>query len=144
PVPPRGVAVDQSIWNPPLDLMPFVDYGYDATLRSLEQSHSRLGISRFDIVYIHDIDRRNHGAEFDAQHRKAVDGAYRALAELKRSGDIGAIGIGVNEADVAADFMRDADLDLVMLAGRYTLLEFGALEDCFPTALEKDVGIVAV
>ena len=143
-VPPRGQDFDKGIWKPPLDLMPVLDYSYDATMRSLEQSHSRLGISAFDIVYIHDIDRRNHGAAFDRQYAAAINGAYRALAQLRDSGFIRAVGIGVNEADVAADFMRDADLDLVMLAGRYTLLEQGALDDCLPTALANGVGIVAV
>jgi D-threo-aldose 1-dehydrogenase len=143
-VPPRGRPVDPDIWRPPSGLMPVVDYSYDATMRSLEQSHSRLGLTTIDIAYIHDIDRRNHGAAFERNYRAAMEGAYRALDELRRAGFLKAIGIGVNESDVAADFMRDADLDLVMLAGRYTLLEQGALADCMPMAEKRGVGIVAV
>lgn len=143
-VPPRGKPVDQGLWAPPLGLMPVLDYSYDATMRSLEQSHSRLGLAELDVVYIHDIDRRNHGEDFDRQYRTAIDSAYRALSDLKSQGFIKAIGIGVNEADVAARFMRDAELDLVMLAGRYTLLEQGAQEDCLPTASARGVGVVAV
>jgi len=143
-VPPRGRPVDPGIWRPPSGLLPVVDYSYDATMRSLEQSHSRLGLPTIDIAYIHDIDRRSQGDAFAGNYRTAIDGAYRALDELRRAGVLKAIGIGVNESDVAADFLRDADLDLVMLAGRYTLLEQGAFADCLPEAEKRGVGIVAV
>lgn len=143
-VPPRGRPVDPGIWRPPSGLLPVVDYSYDATMRSLEQSHSRLGLATIDIAYIHDIDRRSQGDAFAGNYRTAIEGAYRALDELRRAGVLKAIGIGVNEADVAADFMRAADLDLVMLAGRYTLLEQGAFDDCLPEAEKRGVGIVAV
>lgn len=143
-VPPRGQAYDRGRWTAPLDLMPVLDYSYDATMRSLEQSHSRLGLPVFDIVYIHDVDRRNLGADFDRHFRSAIEGAYRALDDLRRQGFVKAIGIGVNESDVAAQFMAETDLDLVMLAGRYTLLEQPALDDCLPMAADKGVGIVNV
>lgn len=142
-VPPRGRPIDTGIWAPPLGLSPVLDYGYDGTMRALEQSHSRLGLSDIDVVYIHDIDRRCHGADFAHHYRAAVDGAYRALDELRSGGFVKAIGIGVNDADAAADFMRDADLDVVMLAGKYTLIDQSALTDCFPTALRRNVSIVA-
>jgi D-threo-aldose 1-dehydrogenase len=142
-VPPRGQPVDPGLWQPPSGLLPVTDYSYDATMRALEQSHSRLGLARIDIAYIHDIDRRSQGDAFAANYRTAIEGAYKALDSLRRSGDLRAIGIGVNESDVAADFMRDTDLDLVMLAGRFTLLEQGALNDCLPGALRRGVGIVA-
>ncbi|WP_196260750.1 aldo/keto reductase [Pelagibacterium limicola] len=143
-VPPRGRTYDRGMWVAPLDLMPVLDYSYDATMRSLEQSHARLGLADIDVVYIHDIDRRNLGADFDRHFRSAIEGAYRALDELRSQGFVKAIGIGVNESDVAADFMAETDLDLVMLAGRYTLIEQPALADCFPKAEEKGVGIVNV
>ncbi|WP_404402084.1 aldo/keto reductase [Pelagibacterium halotolerans] len=143
-VPPRGRTYDHGMWSAPLDLMPVLDYSYDATMRALEQSHSRLGLADIDIVYIHDIDRRNLGADFDRHFRIALQGAYRALDELRSQGVVKAIGIGVNESEVAADFMAETDLDLVMLAGRYTLIEQPAIADCFPMAHKKGVGIVNV
>lgn len=143
-VPPRGKSYDRGMWTAPLDLKPVRDYSYDGTMRSLEQSHSRLGLAEIDIAYIHDVDRRNLGAEFDRHFRDAVSGAYRALDELRSAGFIKAIGLGVNESDAAADFMAETDLDLVMLAGRYTLIEQPAMADCFPMAEKKNVGIVNV
>jgi D-threo-aldose 1-dehydrogenase len=85
-VPPRGRAHDRGMWTAPLDLMPVLDYSYDATMRSLEQSHSRLGLADIDIVYIHDVDRRNLGADFDRHYRTAISGAYRALDQLRSEG----------------------------------------------------------
>lgn len=143
-VPPRGTGYERGAWSAPLDLMPVLDYSYDGTMRALEQSHNRLGLADIDIVYIHDIDRRNLGSDFDRQFATAIDGAYRALDELRSAGFVKAIGIGVNESDVAADFMAETDLDLVMLAGRYTLIEQPALLDCFPMAEKKGVSIVNV
>lgn len=142
--PPRGQDHDRGIWTAPLELMPVLDYSYDATMRSLDQSHSRLGLADIDIVYIHDVDRRNLGANFDAHYRTAITGAYRALDQLRSEGVVKAIGIGVNEADIAAEFMAETDLDLIMLAGRYTLIEQPALADCLPMAEKRGVGIVNV
>lgn len=143
-VPPRGATYDRGMWTAPLDLKPIIDYSYDATMRSLEQSHSRLGLAEIDIIYIHDVDRRNLGTDFDRHFRTAIEGAYRALDDLRSQKFVKAIGIGVNESDVAADFMSETDLDLVMLAGRYTLIEQPAMNDCFPMAKKKGVGIVNV
>lgn len=144
-VPPRGgKKAETGQWVRPLPLDAVLDYSYDGVMRSLEQSASRIGLARFDIVYIHDLDRRNLGAAFERHYRAAVESGFRALDALRRSGDIGAIGIGVNEADVAADLVRDLDLDTVMLAGRYTLLEQPALADFLPEAARRKVDVVAV
>jgi D-threo-aldose 1-dehydrogenase len=142
--PPRGRSYDRGMWTAPLGLMPVLDYSYDATMRALEQSHNRLGLAEIDIAYIHDVDRRNLGADFDRHFRVAIEGAYRALDELRREGFVKAIGLGVNESDAAADFMRETNLDLVMLAGRYTLIEQPAMEDCFPVAESRGTRIVNV
>jgi len=140
--PKRGEAVDKGQWIAPLGLKPILDYSYDGTMRALEQSVNRLGVASIDIVYIHDLDRRNLGADFDRCYAQALDGAYRALDELRRSGDVKAIGAGINEADVATDLIRACDLDCLMLAGRYTLLEQGALDDFLPLAARRKVDVV--
>ena len=143
-VPPFGRDFSRGSWRPPLDMMPVLDYSSEATLRSLEQSAARLGISSFDIVYIHDIDRRTHGKDFERRFGEAVDGAYRVLSDLRSAGHIRGVGVGINDADVATRFMREIDLDVVMLAGRYTLLDLSALSECLPTADQRGVGVVAV
>jgi D-threo-aldose 1-dehydrogenase len=143
-VPPRGEAVDQGIWANALPLKPVFDYSYDGTMRGFEQSASRFGFAGFDILYIHDADRFNHGAEYDRIFGQAMDGCYRALDELRSAGDIRAIGVGVNESDVATRFLRAGDFDAIMIAGRYTLLQQDALTDLVPEATAKGVELVAV
>jgi D-threo-aldose 1-dehydrogenase len=118
------------------------DYSYDGALRSLEQSLLRLGLDRVDILLIHDVDRWTHGEAVDARFGEAMDGAYRALDRLRTEHVVNAIGIGVNEAEMCERFARAGDFDVMMLAGRYTLLEQGALE-CFLTlAVEKRIGVL--
>jgi D-threo-aldose 1-dehydrogenase len=140
--PKKGETLDKGQWVAPLNLKPVLDYSYDGTMRALEQSVNRLGVSSIDIVYIHDLDRRNLGVDFDRRYAQALDGAYRALDELRRSGDVKAIGAGINEADVAADLITACDLDCLMLAGRYTLLEQPALDRFLPLAIERNVDVV--
>ena len=140
----RGETPDRGGWVRPQPLRPVLDFTYDGFMRSLEQSFNRLGAQTIDVVYIHDLDRRNLKSDFDRHYRDTLDSGYRALDELRRSGDLRAIGAGVNEADVAADLISKLDLDVVMLAGRYTLLEQPGLADFLPLAERRGVGVVAV
>lgn len=119
------------------------DYSADGVRRSLEQSLLRLGVDRIDIALIHDVDVWTHGAE-GARHRirEALAGAYPALAALRDEGVVGAIGIGVNEADICTLFARETDMDAVLLAGRYSLLEQPALDEFLPLALEKRISVM--
>ncbi|TCL71190.1 aldo/keto reductase [Rhizobium sp. BK251] len=142
-VPPWGEEVDYGRWASPLRLKPVFDYSYDGTMRSLEQSANRLGLADFDLVYIHDVDRFTHGEDYERRFGEAVEGCYRALDELRRAGHIRAIGVGVNESDVATRFVKAIDLDAVMIAGRYTLLDPSASFDLFPEAERRGVEIVA-
>jgi D-threo-aldose 1-dehydrogenase len=121
---------------------PTIDYSYDGTMRSLEQSFLRLGTERIDIALIHDVDRRNHGDAVDARFAEATAGAWKALASLREQGVIKAIGIGVNEADICMRFAEVCDLDCVLLAGRYSLLEQGALDTFLPLAEKRGIGIM--
>ncbi|MDO9418125.1 aldo/keto reductase [Pararhizobium sp.] len=139
---PRGETVDYGRWAAPLRLKPVYDYSYDGTMRSLEQSASRLGLARFDLVYIHDVDRFTHGEAYERRFGEAMEGCYRALDELRRTGDVGAIGVGVNESDVATRFVEAGDFDAVMIAGRYTLLDQSAALDLFPAAEKAGTDIV--
>jgi D-threo-aldose 1-dehydrogenase len=141
-LPPYGEAVDYGLWASPLRLKPVFDYSYAGTMRSLEQSASRLGVSDFDLVYIHDVDRFTHGDAYERRFNEAIEGCYRALEDLRKAGYLKAIGVGVNESDVATRFVRTVKLDAVMMAGRYTLLDQQAAIDLLPAALEEGTEIV--
>lgn len=127
----------QPIWaDPPAGLGARLDYSYGAVFASVEQSLSRLGLDRIDVLHVHD-------PELDYSH--AVTEAYRALAELRGRGTIGAISIGVNHADVAARFLREAAApgpDLVLLAGRYNLLDQSGLTELLPLCRRRGIAVI--
>jgi D-threo-aldose 1-dehydrogenase len=118
--------------TPPVN--PVFDFSYDGVMRSVEESRQRLGIERIDILHIHDPD--DH---YDA----ALKGAYRALDHLRAEGVIGAVGAGMNQAEMLTRFAREANFDCFLLAGRYTLLDQVALKELLPVCLEKGVAIIA-
>ncbi len=127
-----------------LPFKPTFDYSRDGTLRSLEQSLLRLGMNRIDMVLIHDVDVWTHGTQevADQYFKDVMLGCYPALAELRSVGVIKAIGVGLNESEMCLRFAREADLDCIMLAGRYTLLEQGALTDLLPHCATKNISIL--
>ncbi|MGC7095521.1 aldo/keto reductase [Amycolatopsis lurida] len=110
------------------------DFSRDGVLRSLEASLSRLGLDRVDIVYVHDP---------DAHFAAALDEALPALAELRDQGVIGAVGVGMNQVAMPAEFVRRADVDVVLVAGRYTLLDQPALDELLPLCRGRGVAVVA-
>jgi D-threo-aldose 1-dehydrogenase len=128
-----------------LPFRPVLDYSYDGAMRSLEHSLLRIGVARVDVVHLHDLDAWACGGEEAAESylRQAESGAFKALSELRASSDIGAIGVGVNQPAWAARIIRALDLDCVMIAGRYSLLNQEALDDLFPLCLERNVGVLA-
>jgi D-threo-aldose 1-dehydrogenase len=103
-------------------------------MRSLEESLERLNLGRIDVVHIHDPDEH-----FD----EALNGAYPALDRLRRDGAIGAVGAGMNQAEMLAQFARVADFDCFLLAGRYTLLDQVALPELLPLCASKNIAIIA-
>lgn len=119
------------------------DYSYDGAMRSFEQSLLRLGTDRIDILLIHDVDPWTHGDDMvEARYREALGGAYRAMRALKDQGVIRAIGLGLDDHIFCERFLRDADFDVILLAGRYSLLEQPAAETLLPLALEKGIGVM--
>ncbi|WP_423606867.1 aldo/keto reductase [Sphingomonas sp. MS122] len=118
------------------------DYSYDAVMRSYEGSLARLRRDRVDILYAHDVGSFAHGASHPRLFREFLDGGYRAMRELRDSGAVGAIGLGVNETAVCIEMLREGEIDLIMLAGRYTLLEQGPLDDLLPLCAERGVRLV--
>jgi D-threo-aldose 1-dehydrogenase len=119
------------------------DYSYDGTMRSVEHSLLRTGLDRIDVLLIHDCDVWTHGeADVDARFSEAMNGAYKALDKLRADGTVKAIGCGLNEADMCERFAKAGDFDVMLLAGRYSLLEQPALESFLPLAVEKNIGII--
>jgi D-threo-aldose 1-dehydrogenase len=109
------------------------DFSADGVRRSIDGSLHRLGLDRIDIAYLHDPD------DFGDQ---AIREAIPALIDLRDQGVIGAVGAGMNQSELPARFIHETDIDLIMLAGRFTLLEQGALRDLLPLAEQHRVGIV--
>lgn len=110
------------------------DFSYDATLRSLDASLERTGLERIDVLHVHDPD--DHAED-------ALRGAFPALRKLRDAGVVRAIGAGMNQSALLARFVREAGVDCVLLAGRYTLLEQPALDDLLPLCVERGVGVIA-
>ena len=127
-----------------LPFVPRFDYSYDGVMRSLEHSLLRLGLARVDILFIHDVDywSLRDNALLEQHFKQAMDGGYRALDELRRAGVISAIGAGLNETEMCTRFARAGDFDCMLLAGRYTLLEQGALAEFMPLAEKKNISVV--
>jgi len=140
---PGRVASDRDPWRYGLPFTPTYAYGYDATLRSVEDSLQRLGMDRIDIAFIHDVDVINHGVARQRAHFEvAMAGGWDALVRLRGEGVIKAIGVGVNEWEVCRDALIAHDFDCLLLAGRYTLLDQGALDELMPLCVERNVAVV--
>lgn len=118
------------------------DYGYDGTLRSLEHSLQRLGTNAVDLVLIHDVNRRWQGDLVEQRYREAMDGAHRALVDLRSAGTIKAFGVGVNDWSILLRFAADGDFDCFMLAGRYTLLDHTALATFLPDCERRGISVL--
>jgi D-threo-aldose 1-dehydrogenase len=114
-------------------LYPDFDFSYEATLRSVEGSLARLGLDHVDVLLIHDPD--DHWAQ-------ALGGAYPALERLRSEGAVQAIGAGMNQAEMLARFARETDMDVFLVAGRYTLLDQSALDDLLPECQARGIAVV--
>ncbi len=133
----------QDGFNSPMPFAMHYDYSHDGVLRSYEHSLQRLGVARIDLLYVHDIGVRTHGDA--AQHywdQLTVGGGFRALQRLRDEHAIAGYGLGVNEIAVCLDALAVAPLDVILLAGRYTLLEQEALDALLPKCAETGTSVV--
>jgi D-threo-aldose 1-dehydrogenase len=136
-----GGATDGRLAPMPFEVQ--YDYSYDGIMRSMEDSYQRLGLAKIDILLVHDIGVYQHGVEANAAHMKVLrESGYRALDELRRSGVVSAIGLGVNEKEVLIEVLKFGDWDAFLLAGRYTLLEQAPLDDLLPLCSARGTSIV--
>ncbi len=124
---PEGFAVPATHTRVP-------DFSGDGVRRSLTASLARLGIDQVDIALIHDP---------DDHCEQALREAYPALEQLRSEGCVRAIGVGMNQAEMLTRFVRDTDIDVVLIAGRYTLLDQSAADALLPAALERGVSVIA-
>ena len=121
-------------WFPdaPRDVMPIFDYTADGIKKAFDQSLERMGLDHLDIVLMHDAE--DHVKE-------AIENAFPVLADYRSQGLIKAVGIGINYVEQALQIMKGTDLDIALIAGRYTLLDQIAHRDLFPYALAHNIDI---
>lgn len=140
--PQKRAHIDFTPW---VDAAPFemvFDYSYDGTMRAFEDSLQRLALERMDICFIHDIDVFTRGSEQPEVFKQAMDGAWKALSQLRDEGVVKAIGVGVNEWEVCHEALKQRDFDCFLLAGRYTLLEQDSLDAFLPLCEERNAAVV--
>ncbi len=131
--PPAAGSTVETIFVDAPDLDPVFAYSRDAVLRSIDESLERLGVDRIDVVHVHDP---------DDHEQAALDGAFPALIELREQGVVGAVGCGMNQWQMLDRFVDRVDLDCVLLAGRYTLLDPSGGDELLPHCLDRGVGVV--
>ncbi|MGD9508858.1 MAG: aldo/keto reductase [Geminicoccaceae bacterium] len=142
--PKRAEELDGGLFKKILPFEGVYDYSYDGVMRSVEDSLQRLGMDRVDILLIHDVDVWTHGSEAARLQRfnEVMSGGYRAMLRLREERVVRAIGAGINEVQACEDFARAGDFNCFLLAGRYTLLEQGALDTLLPYCAEKDISLL--
>ena len=119
------------------------DYSGDGIMRSLDDSHKRMGLDRFDILFVHDIGEFTHGKEKNAGHMKAfVESGIKRLDDLRDQGVIKAWGVGVNEVEVLLEIMGHTNLDCILMAGRYSLLDRSAERDLLPLCRARGTSFI--
>ncbi|WP_298816150.1 aldo/keto reductase [uncultured Roseibium sp.] len=126
----------------PLPFDQHFDFSYEGIMRSVEASFHRLGLNRIDTLYVHDIGDPNAGTDTAGHKKQLLDGGQVALHELKSSGVVKTVGLGVNHTAICRELVPEMDLDQILLAGRYTLLDQSARDELFPTIEKKGVRLV--
>lgn len=136
-------AFDRSPWTGGLNFEVRFDYSYDGIMRSYEQALQRLALDTVDALVIHDLDSIFHDDEAIARHtRDLSETGMKALAELKGSGDILAIGMGINMKEQLADLAQKVDLDFALVAMPYTLIDQASLHTGMKACLDRNVSVI--
>jgi D-threo-aldose 1-dehydrogenase len=125
---------DQPLYKDTGDAVPVFDFSYDAAMRSIEESLNRLGLDRVDIIHVHDP---------DDYVDEAIEGACRAVCELRDQGVVGAVGIATDFTETAVRVIRGADVDCALIAGRTTLLDHSAIDTLLPLASDRAIAVIA-
>lgn len=139
PTPP---AVVNGFHNP-LPFQQRYDFTYDGIRRSFEDSLQRLGLNHVDILFLHDLGDPGAGTDTPEHRQQFLDGGgHRALSDLKAEGHVRAVGLGVNTVEICEELIGKVELDLILLAGRYTLLDHVAGQRLFPLCDRHGVRLV--
>lgn len=125
-----------------LPLDPVFDYTYDGIMRSYEDSLQRLRLNSIDLLVIHDLDSGHHGVTLQTYQSQLSNSGWRAVDQLRSTGEVRAVGAGVNQLGEIPYFLDQTDLDFFVLARQYTLLEQDALDDLLPACQERNIGII--
>jgi len=125
--------VESAYFEKPAAFEPVFDFSYEGVMRSFEESLRRLGLDRVDILLIHDP---------DDHYQDALLGAYPTLHELRSQGAVKAIGVGMNQTHLLAQFAREGDFDCFVLAGRYTLIDHSGLKEILPLCEQKGISVI--
>jgi D-threo-aldose 1-dehydrogenase len=142
-VPSADVSKVVDGWHEAGPFRPVFDYTREGILRSFEDSLERLGLEHVDVLLVHDIGRLTHESRNAAHWEQLTDGGgWSALASLKAQGLARAIGVGVNECEAASGCLDETDLDCVMLAGRYTLLDHAGAIDLMDRCAARRVAVL--
>ena len=115
------------------NLTPIFDFSRDGILRSIEDTLKRTGLSRIDIAYIHDADDRIG---------EAIEKSYPVLSELRSQGVLSGIGVGMNYCAPSVRAVKEMDLDIILIAGRFSLLDQSAQDELFVECMKKKTGVV--
>ncbi len=142
--PARPELFERAPWTGGNTMEVVFDYSYDGIMRSYEQSQLRLGMPRYDMAVIHDLDSLYHGsgARLEWYFGQLAASGWRAIHELRQAGQIRAIGAGVNERGMITRFLDLMDLDFFLIAMPYTLLHQEVLEDEFPLAVSRGCSFI--
>ncbi len=131
-------------WTKPFPFEIVYDYSYDAIMRSYEDSLQRLGLGHIEVLLVHDIGVQTHGEEGNRKHWADLSGSgYKALDELRRTGAVKAIGLGVNEVPVLLQSFDIGQWDVFLVANRYNLIEQSPLEALFPACEKHGTSVIA-
>ncbi len=135
-------SFDKTPWGGGLAMEVVWDYGYGGVMRAYEQSLLRLGLDTVDALFIHDPEPGAHGEHHAARMRDMATGGIKALEELKASGQIKAIGMGMNAAESLVNIAPLVPLDFCIVAMPYTLLDQGSLSTGMQRCIEEGISVV--
>ena len=134
---------DGSTWVGGLPFELRFDYSYDGVMRSYEDSTIRMGLNRIDLLLIHDLDFMFHKSEAGVAARlKELESGFKALEQLRSTGEIRGIGAGINELGMMTRLLEDFDLDFFLVAMPYTLLQQEPLDRELPACQQRGVGVI--
>ena len=141
-IPAMAGSFSHGDWVDVPDMKVEFDYSYDGVLAQFESSRQRLLMNEIDILLLHDADHYTHGKSQPEIFEQAVAGAIPAMLKLRDEGTVKAIGAGFNNIDCLIDIVNRADIDCLLVAGRYTLLEQNGAKELMDLCESRGISII--